>query len=424
MADLCADGPSRFEVGLLSKQAEAWVLVTLAREGDALKGFSFCTLERIGGTPSVLIGLASVKRTAKRDTVLRAIMPDQFRRAVLAFPDEDVLVGTRFTDAAGFEAFKTLERHRPPPRPQGHGRGAGLGSSPGQALRHRDRRLRRPVLHRHGRRHLPAGARPRDARSPRRSTRPSPRSSTTLDAARGRLADRLRLGDGRGPRQAGLGRRRHRPSGPRVTMDFAGRRPPPPHGAGVRAATRSTADVLDRLLDLARRAPVGRQQPGHSSSSCSTGPAETARYWDVALPAERRATFRLARPARRARCSSSRVGRSRRLRRALRRARQGRAPGLGEGADAWPVPYWWVDAGMAVHDAPAGRGRRRAGRAASSACSSTRPRVQAALGVPADRRPVGTIALGYARTRRRPPERARRRAPAAPLDDVVHRGRW
>ncbi len=108
MADLCAEGPSRFEVGLLSKQAEAWVLVTLVRDGNPLKGFAFATLERIGGTPAVLVGLASIKRTAKRDAVLRAVMTDLYRRAVLAFPDEDVLVGTRFTNAGGFEAFKSL----------------------------------------------------------------------------------------------------------------------------------------------------------------------------------------------------------------------------------------------------------------------------------------------------------------------------
>jgi hypothetical protein len=114
MADICAEGPSRFEAGLLSKQAEAWVLVSLARE-SGLKGFSFCTLERIGGTPSVLIGLASVKRTSKRNSVLRALMLDQFRRAVLAFPDEDVLVGTRFAGASGYEAFKTLEDIVPRP---------------------------------------------------------------------------------------------------------------------------------------------------------------------------------------------------------------------------------------------------------------------------------------------------------------------
>ena len=49
-----------------------------------------------------------MKRTSKRDTVLKAMMADQYRRAVLAFPDEDVLVGTRFLDASGFEAFKVL----------------------------------------------------------------------------------------------------------------------------------------------------------------------------------------------------------------------------------------------------------------------------------------------------------------------------
>jgi hypothetical protein len=108
LADMCADGPSGYEIGFLSKAAEAWVLVSLARDGNPLKGFSFCTLERIGGTPSVLIGLASIKRTSKRDAVLRAIMADQMRRALMAFPDEDVLVGMRVNDVSGFEALRNL----------------------------------------------------------------------------------------------------------------------------------------------------------------------------------------------------------------------------------------------------------------------------------------------------------------------------
>jgi len=115
MADICAEGPSGFEAGLLSKQVESWVLVTIAREGNNLRAFSFCTLERIGGTPCVLIGCASIKRTSKRDAVMRAMMTDQFRRAVLAFPDEDVLVGTRFPSADGFEAYKTLQDIVPRP---------------------------------------------------------------------------------------------------------------------------------------------------------------------------------------------------------------------------------------------------------------------------------------------------------------------
>jgi hypothetical protein len=108
MADLCAEGPFGHEVGTLSKQAEAWVLVTQAREDERLKGFAFCTLERIGGTPCVLIGLASVRRTSKRDTVLRALVQDMLRRAVLAFPDEDVLVSARFNQPGGFDAFRVL----------------------------------------------------------------------------------------------------------------------------------------------------------------------------------------------------------------------------------------------------------------------------------------------------------------------------
>ena len=108
MADICADGPANYDVGLLSKQREQWVLITQARDNGKLCGFSFCTLERIGGTPCLLVGLASVRRGSKREAVLKALMADQYRRALLAFPDEDVLVGTKFIDAAGFEAFKGL----------------------------------------------------------------------------------------------------------------------------------------------------------------------------------------------------------------------------------------------------------------------------------------------------------------------------
>jgi hypothetical protein len=115
MADMCAEGPAGYEIGLLSKQRDEWVLVTQAREGTRLHGFSFSTLERIGGTPCVLIGLASVKRTSKRDAVLRGIMGDELRRAVLAFPDEDVLVGTRLIDPGGFQVFRGLEDVVPRP---------------------------------------------------------------------------------------------------------------------------------------------------------------------------------------------------------------------------------------------------------------------------------------------------------------------
>ena len=108
MADLCAEREPRFDIGFLSKQREEWVLVTRAREGNKLRGYSFSTLERIGGTPSLLIGLATVDRTSRADTVLRAMMGDKYRRALLAFPDEDVLLGTRLLTEHGYRAFQGL----------------------------------------------------------------------------------------------------------------------------------------------------------------------------------------------------------------------------------------------------------------------------------------------------------------------------
>jgi len=115
MADLCAGSPNAYEVGLLSKQVEEWVLVAVATESGKIRGFSYCTLERIGGTPSLLIGAAHTCRNSKRDTVLRAMMTDQLRRSVLAFPDEDVLVGSQFNDPSAFEAYKTLNDIVPRP---------------------------------------------------------------------------------------------------------------------------------------------------------------------------------------------------------------------------------------------------------------------------------------------------------------------
>jgi hypothetical protein len=108
MADICAEREPRFDIGFLSKQREEWVLVTRVREGNKLRAYSFSTLERIGGTPSLLIGLATIDRTSRADSVLRAMMADKYRRALLAFPDEDVLVGTRLLGCEGFRAFAGL----------------------------------------------------------------------------------------------------------------------------------------------------------------------------------------------------------------------------------------------------------------------------------------------------------------------------
>lgn len=97
-----------FDIGLLSKAKEDWVLCTIARVDDKLHGYSFSTLERIGGTPCVLIGLLSVKRTSRRDAVLKGLMGEAYHRALMAFPDEDVVIGSRLVRADGLEGFKSL----------------------------------------------------------------------------------------------------------------------------------------------------------------------------------------------------------------------------------------------------------------------------------------------------------------------------
>jgi hypothetical protein len=115
MADLSAAQCGGWEVGFLSKQREDWVLVTQVRDESKLQGYALATLERIGGTPSLLVGVASFTRGRSAPAALEAAMRDLYRRAVLAFPDEDVLVGTRFAHSAGFRAFAGLEEVVPRP---------------------------------------------------------------------------------------------------------------------------------------------------------------------------------------------------------------------------------------------------------------------------------------------------------------------
>lgn len=113
--DELASMEEAFSAGQLSKAKEDWVLVTTARFGDKLHGFAFSTLERIGGTPCVLLGLMSVRRSSRRDQVLRGLMNEAYHRALMAFPDEDVVVGSRFVNADALVAFKDLDDVTPAP---------------------------------------------------------------------------------------------------------------------------------------------------------------------------------------------------------------------------------------------------------------------------------------------------------------------
>ncbi len=119
MADISASGEARLEVGLLSKLKDEWVLVTKITDTNRLLGFSFASLERIGGTPSILIAVASFVREDVAKEAMKLLMKDLYRRALLAFPGEDVLVSTKMSSYFGYQAYAGLhdilpiEGHKP-----------------------------------------------------------------------------------------------------------------------------------------------------------------------------------------------------------------------------------------------------------------------------------------------------------------------
>lgn len=126
LADLAAVGPG-WEIGVLGKQVEEWVLVSQARIEGRLAGYLFSTLERIGGTPAVVVGLGTVARAENRSEVLAGLMREQYHKARMAFPDEDVLVAARMVQPGPFEALRSLTDRRPWPgvRPNGEERAWG-----------------------------------------------------------------------------------------------------------------------------------------------------------------------------------------------------------------------------------------------------------------------------------------------------------
>ncbi|QXC61670.1 nitroreductase family protein [Aquihabitans sp. G128] len=182
-------------------------------------------------------------------------------------------------------------------------------------------------------------------------------------------------------------------------------------------------DVVVGLCDLARRAPSAGNAQG-SAFVVLAGPEQTARYWDLTLPEPRRSAFRwpglVAAPvlvvlAVRPDAYVDRYAEPDKA-----------ATGLGEAADSWTVPYWWVDAGAAAEHLLLG-----AVDAGLGACLfglfDHEPGVAAELGVPDGWRLVATIALGHPL----PPEAAGAEAagrsagrPRRPLDEVVHLGGW
>lgn len=180
------------------------------------------------------------------------------------------------------------------------------------------------------------------------------------------------------------------------------------------------AAALERILDAGRRAPAaGNAAEGRAFVVLD----ETERYWDVALPAgPRRDGFAfpglLAAPVLVVVCVRPDAWAER-----YAEADKGRAATLGSGPDAWPQPFWWVDAGLAI-EAMLLAARAEGLGACLFGLFEREGDVLAALGVPDGWRGVAVVALGHPDPAGdpRPGRSAGRNRP--PLDEVVHRNRW
>ena len=175
-------------------------------------------------------------------------------------------------------------------------------------------------------------------------------------------------------------------------------------------------EVVDRILDLARRGPsAGKTESLHFLVLEGD---DVARYWDTTLAPGKRPTFPwpqlldapvLIVPWVEPEAYVRRYGETDKA-----------STGLGASAEAWPVPYWWVDGGaaamtilLAVEDAGLG--------ALLFGLFEHEDAVRAEFGVPAAFRAVGAIAIGHPAPDR-PSQSAARRRPG--LEEIVHRGDW
>ncbi len=113
-----------FADGFLAAERDAWVLCALASEDERIVGGMLFTLERIGGTPSVLIDLVVTTPKELEELTLASLLHEAYERALLAFPDEDVLVAAKLGTSAGYDLFAGLNDVVPRPghRPTGEER--------------------------------------------------------------------------------------------------------------------------------------------------------------------------------------------------------------------------------------------------------------------------------------------------------------
>ena len=180
--------------------------------------------------------------------------------------------------------------------------------------------------------------------------------------------------------------------------------------------------LLTELVDLASRAPsAGKTQGWHL---VVLEGEHTERFWGATLPPDERASFPwpqlldapvIALPLADPQAYLDRYA-----------APDKAASGLGRRTDSWPVPYWTIDAAMAINTLLLAADDAGLGALFFGVFTGERE-LRADLRIPDHVVLLGAIALGYradptgASDRTTPtPSRPRRRPP----DEIIHDGGW
>jgi len=184
------------------------------------------------------------------------------------------------------------------------------------------------------------------------------------------------------------------------------------------AARPLDAEVVERILANARRGPSAGFTQGFELLVLE-GPDQTGRFWSACFPPERRGGFRwpglLDAPLLIVPLASKDAY--------LDRYAEPDKGWTDRDPGRWPVPYWYVDAGMAALLLLQTAVDEGLGACFFGIPPERVPAVRTAFGLPADRLPVGAVTVGHrlddAGAAGSPSRRPRR-----PVADLVHRGRW
>jgi hypothetical protein len=111
----------------LDQQVEQFPLVVLATRDDELEGVLLGSLERIGGTPSILWGVGVARKNKEATNTLKLMTSELSRRAAISFPDEDVVVAARVHRPSAYTLLQTYANVVPRPEytPNGEDRAWG-----------------------------------------------------------------------------------------------------------------------------------------------------------------------------------------------------------------------------------------------------------------------------------------------------------